>query len=107
MKIDIDARTPTTVFPPADAAAYDFQFSTDVAGHLDLRGNRVLVSLTDHSEIWEVDLTTGEVLWEYVYVDTEDHERRPIYTSKYVDTVSFEFNRDPGVQTSASAETSP
>lgn len=93
VKIDIDSRTPTTVFPPASADTYEFPFSTDVAGHLDLRGDRALVSLTDHSEIWEVDLASGEVVWEYVYVDSEDRERRPIYTAKYVDSVDFALNR--------------
>ena len=94
IKIDFDSRQPTTVFPPAEVESYEFPFSTTVAGHLDLKGERVLVSLTDRAEIWEVDLATGQVLWEYVYVDAEDRERRPIYTSKYVGQPTFEFNRN-------------
>lgn len=96
VKIDLDSRVPRTAFPPANATSFEFPFFTKVAGHLDIHQDRALVTLTTRSELWEVDLTTGQVLWEYAYVDVEDRERRPIYTSKYVHDVDFEFNQATG-----------
>jgi hypothetical protein len=94
VSIDLETRLPSTAFPKGSDAEFANPFFTDVAGHLDLVSpDRALVTLTARSEIWEVDLGTGESLWEYVYVDPETRERRPLYTAKYVRNVDFEFNR--------------
>jgi hypothetical protein len=92
--INLETRLPSTVFPRSSAQEFANPFYTMIAGHLDVRSpDRALVTLTMRGEIWEVDLATGDVLWEYVYVDPDTRERRALYTAKYVGDVHFEFNR--------------
>jgi hypothetical protein len=94
VSLGFDTPQPRTVFPRAQQSDLKHPFYTDVAGHLDIGSNgRVLVTLTCRSEIWEVDASTGEVLWEYVFVSPASRERRPLYTAKYVRDVGFQFNR--------------
>jgi hypothetical protein len=56
-------------------------------GHLDISGDgsRVLMAVTRSGLVWEIDLRTGEVLWEYIYVHPNAAgEREAINTAKYV-----------------------
>lgn len=94
VSIPLESRLPTTVFPQTPLGELPQPFCTDVAGYLDLRSpDRVLVTLTTRAEIWEVNLATGNVEWQYVYVDPETRERPSLYTAQYVHDVHFEFNR--------------
>jgi hypothetical protein len=56
-------------------------------------GDRALVSLSIAQKIWEVDVKSGEVLWEYICVDPQQHRRRRIQTAQYVPEVNFPLNR--------------
>jgi hypothetical protein len=43
-------------------------FFSVLAGHVDVHrdGTRALIASTAQGVVWEVDLTSGEVLWEYI-----------------------------------------
>jgi hypothetical protein len=82
---------------PGPAAKLPGKFHTGLAGHLDLSGStRVLVSLSNAQKIWEINLQTGEVLWEFVCVDSAEHHPRNLLTAKYVREAHFSFNKDKG-----------
>jgi hypothetical protein len=70
VKIDLASREVSTIFPRADTPP-ELNFFTEIAGHMDLNANRsrALVSLTMQGRVLEIDLQTGEVLWEYDHVD--------------------------------------
>jgi hypothetical protein len=92
--IDFETQAHRTVFPHPSVPLPDNNFFTPLAGHIDpLPPNRVLVTLTVPSEVWEVDIETGEVLWRYTYVDPNTRQRLPIFTTKYVHDVGFPMNR--------------
>lgn len=88
--VDLATRTPKTLFP-WEANPIHGPFRTTTAGHIDLdaANDRALVTLTDQGAVWEVDLMSGKVLWEYVYA--YDGERR-LFGAQYVDEVSFPMN---------------
>jgi hypothetical protein len=73
-------------------------------GHLDINrdGRRALLSISGEGTIWEIDLHTGEVLWEYVYVHPGgDGVRQEIRTAKYMYEAGF---LDTKVASAASGE---
>jgi len=94
VSIDLESQLPTTVFPVGPITATDRPFYTKTAGHLEIADERrVIVALSEEGNLWEVDIATGEVLWEYVYVDPATHRRKPLYTALSVSR-TFEFNRE-------------
>jgi hypothetical protein len=91
--IDLESQRSRVLFPPA-AASLPGKFYTGVAGHLDLSGDgRVLVTLSKAQKVWEINLKTGAVLWEYVCVDPQHRSRRELLTAEYVRNVGFPLNR--------------
>jgi Arylsulfotransferase (ASST) len=65
VKVDLASGASTTVFPRADSP--DLDFFTGLSGQLDLDSerSRALVALTMQGRIVELDLESGQVLWEY------------------------------------------
>ena len=65
-EIDLASHAVTTLFPRMNTPP-ELDFFSEIAGHvsLDSERSRALVSLTMRGRIVEVDLRTGEVLWEY------------------------------------------
>src|SRR5205823_6644539 len=94
VQIDLETRLPHTVFP-SPSVPLPGRFFTSTAGHLDVIGpDRVLVAPYAERKLWEINLTTGIVLWEYILVEPEEpHFRRHLNTAKYVRDVDFPFNR--------------
>jgi hypothetical protein len=91
--IDLETRLPQVVFP-RPSVALPGEFYTSYIGQLEMSGgDRALVSLSIAQKIWEVDVKTGEVLWEYICVDPQQHRRRRIQTAQYVHDVNFPLNR--------------
>jgi hypothetical protein len=93
VQIDLETRLPRVVFPrpstPLPGAFYTYQ-----AGQIDLGdSDRALLTIYASQKIWEVNLKTGEVLWEYLCVDPQEHHRRPMLNGKYVRQASFPLNR--------------
>jgi hypothetical protein len=86
VKIDLETGRPATVFPRPGVALPDLCCTMN-CGHLDISGDgsRVLMAVTRSGLVWEIDLRTGEVLWEYIYVHPNAAgEREAINTAKYV-----------------------
>jgi len=93
VQIDLETRGSQVLFP-GPAASLPGTFYTGVAGHLDLSGDgRVLVTLSKAQKVWEINLKTGAVLWEYVCVDPEHRRRRELLTAEYVRHVNFPMNK--------------
>jgi hypothetical protein len=92
--IDLETRMSRTIFPKSDSQSPPLVHS-GTAGHLDINkaGDAVLMAVTHQKIIYEVDLETGEVLWEYVCVDPANRVLRPIYTARYCYDVSFPMNQ--------------
>jgi Arylsulfotransferase (ASST) len=94
VQVDLETHRSQVLFP-RPSPALPGKFYTGVAGHLDLRGDgRVLVTLSKAQKIWEINLKTGEVLWEYICVDPDHRGRRELLTAEYVRKVSFRMNRE-------------
>jgi len=93
VQIDLETRGSQVVFPDP-AASLPGAFYSGVAGHLDLSGDgRVLVTLSKAQKVWEINLKTGAVLWEYVCVDPEHRRRRELLTAEYVRHIDFPMNK--------------
>lgn len=90
-KIDFDHGLPTWLFPRSGVAMPDLCRTLN-GGHLDVNrdGNRVLMAVTHTGTVWEIDLSTGKVLWEYIYVHpNQDGNRVEIRTAEYVNEPTF------------------
>ncbi|MGQ0634386.1 MAG: arylsulfotransferase family protein [Planctomycetaceae bacterium] len=92
--IDIATGRPEVILPrkgvplPGRLDSYD-------QGHLDIHadGRRALVAITRAGEVWEVDLTTGEVLWQYVYTHPQEPGPTQVMrTAKYAENLAFPLN---------------
>lgn len=94
--IDADRASTRTLFPRPEVSLPAPFFSWE-AGHIDLHpdGRRALIASTTQGAVWEVDLTTGAVLWEYgvPFSRTYPKNRRRIHTAKYCDKLGFPLNQ--------------
>ncbi|HEX9647628.1 MAG TPA: arylsulfotransferase family protein [Alphaproteobacteria bacterium] len=94
VEIDLGDGAMRTLFP-TEATADSIRFHALVAGHLDVNPDRrhVLVSLTGQGRVLELDLATGQVVWEYVNTHRVPGETRPIRMSAlaayYVESPAF------------------
>lgn len=89
--IDFETGLSKTVFPRAGVPMPDL-CRTINSGHLDIHedGKHVLVAVTHEGAAWEVDLESGQVDWEYIYVHPGgDGTRQKIGTAKYVYDLAF------------------
>ena len=97
MAVNVGTSKTETVFPRSGNALPQRTFRTKTAGHIDISrmGDRILASWTRQGLVWEVDVKTGEVLWEFI--NTHEVDGRParisVHTAKYVPTIDFEMNR--------------
>ncbi|HEY3964765.1 MAG TPA: arylsulfotransferase family protein [Planctomycetaceae bacterium] len=91
--VDLETRLPSTVFP-RPSASLPGEFYTSLAGQFELgESNRLLMAINLGQKIWEIDIETGQVLWEYLCVDSQQHRRRHLATAQYVRQVDFPFNQ--------------
>ena len=91
IRIALERGQTTTLFPRPGVAMPDLCRTLN-SGHLDVNrdGNRVLMAVAAEGTLWEIDLCTGKVLWEYIYVHPNgDGTRQPINTAKYVYNPTF------------------
>ncbi len=67
ISIDLGTQDAQTVFP-GESTPKSVAFFSESAGHIDVHedGTRALVSASRQGRVLEVDLRTGDVLWEYV-----------------------------------------
>lgn len=87
-----------TIFPKTGNTLPINSFHSQTAGHIDIHPNekRMLVSWTHKGLVWEIDIESGEVLWEFINTHpiTEDQNGRiSVYTSIYVENIEFEMNQ--------------
>lgn len=94
VKINLETQHAETVFPTAENQPEHTVFSY-ASGHLDLSPDqsRVLMAVTMQSMILEIDLQSGELLWEYRFVDSGTQMPQPIHTANYCYDVTFEMNQ--------------
>lgn len=84
--VDLHGGASRTLFPRREAPLPETFFSM-VAGHIDIHpdGTRALVASSPQGVVWEVDLQTGEVLWEYIAPESAERPtaRQSYATAKY------------------------
>lgn len=94
--VDVVSENIRTVFPQPDAEFPDRPFHSATAGHIDIEPSRkrMLVSWTHQGLIWEIDIDSGDVLWELINTHRVNDKwgRMSVYTAKYVDEISFPLN---------------
>jgi hypothetical protein len=89
VEIDLVTGLPRTVFP-VPSVELPGEFYTEIGGYIDLSGTgKVLATLQGASSVWEIDLATGAVVWDYTYVDPDERCGRRLYTAQYVRGASF------------------
>jgi outer membrane protein assembly factor BamB len=85
-----------TVFPRKDIKIPSRSFFSEEAGYIDVNADqkRMLVSWTHQGLVWEIDIESGEVLWEYLNTHPVDNSfgRLPVYTATYVYKLDFPLN---------------
>lgn len=89
--IDFATGLPKTLFPRVGIPMPDLCRTVN-SGHLDVHRNRnlALFSVSHEGTIWEIDLETGKVEWEYIYAQPEvEGGRQMIGPTKYVYDLSF------------------
>lgn len=76
VQIDYASGQPSTVFPKPNVELPDF-CRTAYSGHVDIQGDHqhALVTISNAGAVWEVDLPTGKVVWEYLV----NHPHDPTY----------------------------
>ncbi len=88
--------TTETLFPPSNSNSPSHGFFSKNAGRVDIHpGNRrMLICWTHKGLIWEVDMQSGEVLWEYINTHPlqKKYGRISVCTATYVDNADFIFN---------------
>jgi hypothetical protein len=95
VRIDLATGLPTTVFPRPDMPLPG-RFYTHNSGRIDLHPswNRLLAAVTHEEAIWEIDLATGKVLWEYVESRADPSGRQhPIHSAEYAGQIDFPLNQ--------------
>jgi Arylsulfotransferase (ASST) len=91
VKIDLERGIPSTVFPQRSEDLPD-SMRTINSGYLDVSsdGKRVLVAVTHAGTIWEVDIASGRVLWEFIAgTASAGNARLKVNFAKYVSQPSF------------------
>lgn len=86
-----------TVFPKEGVKIPSRHFFSETAGHLEIHSSekRMIVSWTHRGLVWEIDVESGEVIWEYVNthpLDDNKFGRISIYSSLYAEHAEFELN---------------
>jgi hypothetical protein len=96
LTVDVGTSSVETVFPRSGTPLPETTFKTKNAGHIDTSpaGDRLLASWTRQGLVWEIDMATGEVLWELVNTHPVDDRsaRISVYTAKYVPSIGFPTN---------------
>jgi hypothetical protein len=66
VKIELASHAVATLFPRTSTPP-ELNFFTEIAGHLELdaKRTRALASLTMQGRVVEIDLKSGDILWEY------------------------------------------
>ena len=96
--IDMKTNEVKTVFPRENVELPSPDFYTKTGGFIKIHPDRsrMMVAFTYPAGfIWEVDIATGEVLWEYRNITPIGSRflRIPIYTALFIEDLSFPLNK--------------
>jgi len=95
--IDVSSGHAQTIFPRKDVKIPSKSIFSETAGHIDINDDqkRMLVSWTHQGLVWEIDIESGEVLWEYINTHPVGSAfgRIPVYTATYVNKLDFPLNK--------------
>lgn len=96
LALDVTSPTSRIVYPATSNDLSDVDIYSQTAGHLDLShdGSRVLIAWTHSGLISEVDIESGQLLWEWInnHAVGEQTGRLSVYTAKYVHDANFGMN---------------
>ena len=96
LAIDVGSARSEVLFPRQDRKLPSETFFSRTAGHIDVHptDDKILAAFSLQGIVWEIDTTTGEVLWEFKNTHTIDGKpgRVDVYVAKYVDNISFPMN---------------
>jgi hypothetical protein len=89
--IDFATAQPRTLFPKPGVDMPD-KCRTTYSGHIDIQADQqyLLAAISNSGAVWEIDLTSGEVVWEYLVSDSFDPTLRAcVGYAGYADSLSF------------------
>jgi hypothetical protein len=96
LSVDVGSGETRIIYPPDGAELPPQAFLSVTAGHLDIHPSqtRLLTAWTHQGTVWEIDITSGEVLWEFTNTHPVSGKpaRASVYTAKYVDDLAFPLN---------------
>ena len=106
VRIGFPSGLPQTLFPRAGVEMPDLCRTVN-SGHLEIHpnGQHALLSLTHEGALWEVDLESGRVVWEYIHVQLDERGKpqRTVGSARYIDPPSFlaaKLSSQPPIETS-------
>lgn len=96
LALDVSSPISRIVYPANSTALSDVDIYSKTAGHIDLSrdGSRALVAWTHAGLISEVDIKSGQLLWQWInnHAVGEQTGRLSVYTAKYVHDANFAMN---------------
>jgi hypothetical protein len=96
LSVNVGSGQTEVLFPPHKMPLPSREFFSPTGGHIDIHpsGKRMLVSFSQRGIVWEIDTTTGEILWEFINTHSVNGQpgRVDVYVAKYVDNISFPIN---------------
>ncbi|MBF0370654.1 MAG: hypothetical protein HQL52_14475 [Magnetococcales bacterium] len=96
VRLDLESRVQKTIFPrPGVTLPGKGRGHAAHSGHIELSrdGKRLLAAYTGQGVLWEIDIESAEVLWEFINTHPfqDRASRLSIYTAKYVYPEQFPF----------------
>lgn len=92
VKIDFRTGQPQTVFPQPHSLMPDLCRTVN-SGHLEIdpSGRFALLTITHSGTVWEIDLQTAQVVWEYIHVQPNeaDQPQRILGSARYIRRAMF------------------
>lgn len=92
VKIDFRTGLPSTLFPRSVADMPDLCRTVN-SGHLEISadGRYALMTLTHQGAAWEIDLESGQVVWEYIHMQHDElgKPQRILGSARYIGHPTF------------------
>lgn len=97
VSVDVASGASEVLFPREGVEHPDRAFFSDTTGHIEIHSEqeRMLVSFSKKGIVWEIDIESGEVLWELVNTHPIDGKpgRVSVFFTQYLDeSISFPMN---------------
>jgi hypothetical protein len=96
LAVDVASHQSETLFPREGSQLPETTFFSQSGGHIDVSParDRMMVSFSLQGLAWEIDVSTGEILWEFVNTHSVAGKptRLELFVVKYVQAMDFEPN---------------